>query len=334
MLKNKRLLIGIFTMLLLITMPIIVNAANETYTAQTTINGITANWSYKLNESNQIEDLKCTNVGDLSGSIAIPSKIEEKTVVSIGNAAFKGATGITEVVIPSSVKKIGYSAFENCTSLSKVNLGSIESISFDVFKGCTSLKSITIPKTLKDVGSGSVFTNCSNLTSITFEEGITEIPAYLCATTGITEITIPYSVKSIGTSAFSDCSELRKITILDNVEYMGGYNTSSDTVFTNHNEDLTIYCYKDSVAASYAISNKIKYVYLERPSAGNNEGNDENKQNNPNSEDNKTDTKKDTTVAPGSMPYTGGTFALVVGTITVVGIGIYAYKRNNDLKGI
>lgn len=47
-----------------------------------------------------------------------------------------------------------------------------------------------------------------------------------------------------------------------------------------------------------------------------------------------TDTKKDTTVAPGSMPYTGGTFALVVGTIAVVGIGIYAYKRNNDLKGI
>lgn len=44
--------------------------------------------------------------------------------------------------------------------------------------------------------------------------------------------------------------------------------------------------------------------------------------------------KKDPTVANGSIPYTGGTFALLLTTVGFIGIGIYAYKRNKDLKGI
>ena len=33
--------------------------AKDTYTATSTINGTTVNWSYELNDSNQIENLKC-----------------------------------------------------------------------------------------------------------------------------------------------------------------------------------------------------------------------------------------------------------------------------------
>ena len=33
--------------------------AKDTYTATSTINGVTVNWSYELNDSNQIENLKC-----------------------------------------------------------------------------------------------------------------------------------------------------------------------------------------------------------------------------------------------------------------------------------
>lgn len=47
----------------------------------------------------------------------------------------------------------------------------------------------------------------------------------------------------------------------------------------------------------------------------------------------KEETKKDNTTAPGGIPYTGGT-TIAVATIVLIGIGIYAYKRNNDLKGI
>lgn len=47
-----------------------------------------------------------------------------------------------------------------------------------------------------------------------------------------------------------------------------------------------------------------------------------------------TNTKKDTTTAPGSMPYTGGTAIIMAVMGVIVAVGIYAYKRNNDLKGI
>ena len=176
-------------------------------------------------------------------------------------------TAITEITVPDSVKTIDYSAFEDCTNLKDVNLGKIESLSFDVFKNCTALTSIKIPNTLKQGAVSKIFTNCSNLTNITLEDGLTVIPSYLCADTAITEITIPDSVKTIEYSAFEDCTNLKKITILDNVDSIGffGINKPTDSVFKNHDEDLTIYCYRDSIAAKYAIKYNIKYVYLDKP---------------------------------------------------------------------
>lgn len=50
-----------------------------------------------------------------------------------------------------------------------------------------------------------------------------------------------------------------------------------------------------------------------------------------------TTTKKnntDNTTAPGDIPYTGGTFTIIVTILLIAGLGIYGYKRNNDLKGI
>ena len=335
----------------------VIFAADE-YTYSCNINGVTANFTYNLNEENKIEKLKCTNSSELTGNVTIPGLIEGKEVVTIGDNAFKGAsnitgvvvpdsvktieynaftdctnlkdvnlgkieslsfavfknctaltsikipntlkqgavskiftncsnltnitledgltvipsflcagTAITEITVPDSVKTIDYSAFEDCTKLKDVNLGKIESLSFDVFKNCTALTSIKIPNTLKQGAVSKIFTNCSNLTNITLEDGLTVIPSYLCADTAITEITIPDSVKTIEYSAFEDCTNLKKITILDNVDSIGffGINEPKDSVFKNHDEDLTIYCYRDSIAAKYAIKYNIKYVYLDKP---------------------------------------------------------------------
>lgn len=184
--------------------------AKDTYTATSTINGVTVNWSYELNDSNQIENLKCINPTDLIGNVIIPSTLDGKTVVTLGDSAFKSATKITEITIPSTVTEIGYSAFENCTKLNKVDLGNITTLSFQVFKGCTSLTEITIPKTLKN-GSVSPCLDNPNITKITLEDGLTIVPKNLCANTGITEIVIPDSVTEIEYSAFDNCTKLKKL---------------------------------------------------------------------------------------------------------------------------
>ncbi len=150
MLKNKRILLTSLVVLLLLIVPSVVNAA-DTYTATSTINGITVNWSYELNENNQIENLKCTNVQDLTGSFSIPSTIDGKTVVSIGASGFVKTTGITEIIIPNSVEEIGNGAFKDCTKLVKINFGTgIESVGYNAFENCTSLTSLYIPKNLVD----------------------------------------------------------------------------------------------------------------------------------------------------------------------------------------
>ena len=400
------------------------NAATDEYVTTTVINGVTANWEYRLNDSNQIVYLRCTNPSDLKGSVTIPTTLDGKTVTSLGSSAFESATNITEIIIPNTVKIIEYGAFRNCTKLAKVDLGNIEEMSFDVFTGCTSFTTITIPKTLKkgtwngclnnpnitsitleegltvipdglckntgitsiiipssvkkieeyafanctkltkvDLGSIEsigyhIFSGCTSLTTITipktlkststvnapcldnpnitniiFEEGLTVIPSALCANTGITSVTIPNSVKKIELWAFEDCTKLDKITILDNVTDMSYY---SDSIFRNHNDNLTIYCYKDSVAANHAIKNNIKYVYLTKEENKENTENDKEKEE---YEDKVTDNKsdkeeKDTTTAQGILPKTGIGFGLVVIIISLLGIGVFTYSKYNNLKDV
>lgn len=61
----------------------------------------------------------------------------------------------------------------------------------------------------------------------------------------------------------------------------------------------------------------------------------ENKEENKREETKKEEAKtEDTTKAPGSLPYTGGTFVIIVSVLAIIALGIYAYRRNHDLKGI
>ena len=195
---------------------------------------------------------------------------------------------------------------------------------------------ITIPKTLKK-GSVSPCLDNPNITKITLEEGLTVVPTELCANTGITEITIPNSVTEIGYSAFENCTKLNKITILDNVQEMGFYNISnSDSIFKNHNEDLTIYCYKDSMAANYAIKYNIKYVYLTQKDI-NDKTNSEEKQDDKNSDITETTinkTQKDTTTATGELPQTGVSSVIIISFIVVTIISIAIFKKYNSYKDI
>ena len=344
-----------------------VNAEEQTYTASSTINGATVNWSYKLNDSNEVTDLVCTNVSDVTGDITIPSTIDGKNVVSLGSNAFKGCTGITGVTIPNTVKEIDLWAFSGCTNLSKVDLGNVERIENLSFQNCTSLTEIKIPKTLKEGASGAPFSGCTNLTKIELEDGMTIIPLYLCASTPITEITIPNTVKEIDLWAFANCENLKKITILDNVEKIDGYDTSNtDYVFRNHNDDLTIYCYEDSMAAKYAIRYNIKYVYLKKETQNTSTNNEQTTTNDgsgksttstnssstsskksesssnsstesaskSSSSSTKSRSSSKSSSTPKKLPYTGIGITGVFAVIVVAGIAVITYRKYNYLKGI
>ncbi len=165
-------------------------------------------------------------------------------VTSIGDYAFYGCTGLTNITIPNSVTSIGRSAFYNCTGLTSVTIpNSVTSIGGEAFYGCTGLTNITIPNSVTSIGD-LAFYGCTGLTSINVAEdnlNYASIDGVLCSKdktlimcpqgkTG--SITIPNSVTSIG-SAFSNCTGLTNITIPNSVTSIGEYAFQQCTGLTS-----------------------------------------------------------------------------------------------------
>ena len=161
-------------------------------------------------------------------SITIPN-----TVTSIGNYAFYNCTSLEDVNIPASVTIIGNGAFGSCSMLSSVLIEEgLTALGNNVFSNCTNLDSINIPDSIISV-SATAFSNCYNL--IVKENGIgyvdkwvisfdntVAIPEIKSNTVGIADsafkgatkirsLTIPASVKYIGTDSFVNCSNLTNI---------------------------------------------------------------------------------------------------------------------------
>ena len=199
-------------------------------------------------------------------NIVIPSTINGVPVTKIADEAFCCAL-IESVVIPDTVVEIGshsgYSkfntgAFENCSNLKSVTIpDSVVSIGAYTFNNCSQLADIVIPKNDIKIGykafnntgwyknqpdgvvyfNDVVYTYKGNVPEneqIEIKDGIVGISEYAFSScTGLTNVTIPSSVKSIGNYAFSSCTGLTNVTIPSSVKSIGNYVFSSCTGLTN-----------------------------------------------------------------------------------------------------
>jgi len=150
-----------------------------------------------------------------TGTATIPN-----TVTSIGENAFKDATGLIEVLFEagSSLDLIAAGAFQNATNLVSIELPpSVMGIGGDAFLSATSLASINIPAAVQSIG-GFAFYGASSLTQIAFD-GVSTLSAVGSFTffgSGLTSIEIPASVNSIGESAFQGSSYLSSVVFRGN----------------------------------------------------------------------------------------------------------------------
>lgn len=191
-----------------------------------------------------------------SGNVVVPSKVTYNgvayTVVSIGSRAFCNSEALNSVELPNTVTSIGDEAFYFCKSLKTVNLptslesidegafyyctslesanmaGNLQIIGDAAFRYCKSLKSVTIPRNVISIGE-CAFSDCSGITSFVVEKGNavydsrdncnalidSQTNTIIMGTSGTKSI--PATIVTIGSSAFSNMSNLNSISIPNSI---------------------------------------------------------------------------------------------------------------------
>ena len=77
------------------------------------------------------------------------------------------------------------------------------------------------------------YSGCSGLTSVTIPNSVTSIGDYAFAETGLTSVTIPNSVTSIGNAAFAYCENIENVYCYAEEVPSTDYTAFSDLIFEN-----------------------------------------------------------------------------------------------------
>ena len=151
------------------------------------------------------------------------------TVTSIGGSAFSGNTLMQGELNLPNLTGPGADAFYNCRSLTKIkSLGSITGISgsnsYGMFRNCISLTEISLPNTLKTIGTNA-FHSCTGLVTCSLPQSLTSIgnASFYNCTSLAGELNLP-NLTSLGTQVFvrtaiTKIKSLGRITSIPGVSY-------------------------------------------------------------------------------------------------------------------
>ena len=165
---------------------------------------MSGDWTYETANGG----VKITKYTGTESVVAIPEKLEGKTVTELGPEMMQGNRYVQVLTIPSGVKKIYYRAFNSCKNLSTINFNAAN---------------------CKDVESWGIFGKAgeeSGPVSVVFGPGVTRIPGKLFAGfdstyARVTSISISSTVTEIGDAAFSTCLDLKSVEWGENIEKIG-----------------------------------------------------------------------------------------------------------------
>ena len=148
-----------------------------------------------------------TEYGNDLKKVVLPS-----TVKTIGESAFYGCQSLEEINLPDGLLTIGKAAFQSCVKLKKVELPEgILAISDNTFYNCAALGKIELPASLINIGK-SAFSRCA-LREISWPDNLQTIGNNAFSHCDLTTLQLPDSLRTLGTSAFSSCSELITVSV-------------------------------------------------------------------------------------------------------------------------
>ncbi|MDD6469432.1 MAG: leucine-rich repeat protein [Bacilli bacterium] len=223
-----------------------------------------------FNGFNSLESITLPFVGESRSSTSafsyvfgtIPSLLTSIIItddLTIPNNAFKGVSNVGSITIPEDTASIGQCAFQDCTSLKRLNSDvdgvfsiptSVSVISGYSFYNCSLAEKITLSENVTSIGAYA-FANCSLVSKFNSNNATEMIVPELCASIGdyafkgmalIANAVVPDSVESIGNGAFNGFNSLESITLpfvgesVNSTKTSGvfGYIFGYET-YTNHN---------------------------------------------------------------------------------------------------
>ena len=190
-----------------------------------------------------------TGIGSCKDTeIYIPEEINGKAVKKIANHAFQDNTTVTKIWLPDTITEIGWEAFNGCSNLKIINIPqSAETLGRRMFGGClldefycyspyvneNKNSDFNIPKAKKIIYGGADW-----CTKISYNEAVEEVVLLdtvkfisFSECKNLKQVTIPDSVTYITKVAFSGCTKLTHITIpgsvkqIDHEAFSGSYAT-------------------------------------------------------------------------------------------------------------
>lgn len=167
-------------------------------------------------------DLSLQNSGNLE-KLVFSEGVEELS----SNMMVYGCGKLKEIDLPSTLKLISQSgAFSGATALESISLPDGLAFAEDigsVFSDCSALTSIVLPESITKIPSGT-FNRCTSLASVTAKGEISEIGnSAFQECKSLTQLALPGQLTSIGYSAFQDCENLSSVPDLSAVTSLGSY---------------------------------------------------------------------------------------------------------------
>ncbi|MDE6638253.1 MAG: leucine-rich repeat domain-containing protein [Muribaculaceae bacterium] len=178
---------------------------------------------------------------------------EPYNVIKIGS--FDSSPNLETIVVPEGVE-LSVNSFNGCEKLKNIRLpegmtyipagcfsgtaitdlsflpstietvGTIDhnlaiSLAPGVFGNCLQLKNVTLPVSVKYIGTNT-FSDCTNLSHVTLHEGIVLIGrGTFSRCTSLESVTIPSTVTTLGSNLFARDTNLKSVTMPDGISFIG-----------------------------------------------------------------------------------------------------------------
>lgn len=155
-----------------------------------------------------------------AGCSALERVTAKGTITAIGNSAFKSDTALTEIPDLSQVTSIGDRAFYGCSALKTVDLHSVTTMEYGAFQGCDALSREIDLSNLEEI-PGHAFCYDPNITSVITCPTLRSIGDWAFIWADISTISLPETLKSIGTYTFYKASLSGTVALPDSLTQLG-----------------------------------------------------------------------------------------------------------------